>query len=284
MPYITVGAENSAAIDLYYEDHGAGQPVVLIHGFPLSSSAWEKQIPVLLSAGYRTIAYDRRGFGKSSQPVMGYNYDTFTDDLNMLLTELDLQDVILVGHSMGTGEITHYLGTVGSSRISRAVLISALPPFLLKTSDNPEAVDKSIFDGFMQAITMDRYAYQTSFLNDFFNYDQTKGKQVSEEAYRANWEVAVAASAIGTKMSVESWETDFRDDVSRIDIPVLIIHGDADRVLPYPVTAPRMQATLSNSQLVTIKDAPHAIPWTHSDEVNKAMMDFISAGAPVMAR
>jgi non-heme chloroperoxidase len=283
MPYITVGAENSGPIDLYYEDHGSGQPVVLIHGFPLSTTAWEKQVPGLLAAGYRTIAYDRRGFGKSSQPVTGYDYDTFADDLNMIMNELDLHDAILVGHSMGTGEVTRYLGTVGSSRVSRAVLISALPPFLLKTADNPDAVDKSVFDGFMQAITMDRYAYQTSFLNDFFNYDQTKGKQVSEEAYRANWEVAVAASAIATKMSVETWETDFRNDASNIDVPVLIIHGDADRVLPYPMTAPRLQSGIQNCQLVTLKGAPHGIPWTHAEEVNKAMMDFIAAGAPAMA-
>jgi non-heme chloroperoxidase len=283
MPYITVGAENSGPIDLYYEDHGSGQPVVLIHGFPLSSTAWEKQIPGLLSAGCRTVAYDRRGFGKSSQPVTGYDYDTFADDLNMIMTELDLRDAILVGHSMGTGEVTRYLSTFGSDRVSRAVLISALPPFLLKTSDNSEAVDKSVFDGFMQAILKDRYAYQTSFLNDFFNYDQTKGKLVSEEAYRANWEVAVSASAIGTRMSVETWETDFRNDLPNINVPLLIIHGEDDRVLPYPMTAPRVQAAIANSQLVTIKGAPHGIPWTHADEVNKAMMDFISAGSKVMA-
>jgi non-heme chloroperoxidase len=283
MPYITVGAENSGPVDLYYEDHGAGQPVVLIHGFPLSAAAWEKQIPVLLGAGFRTIAYDRRGFGKSSQPVTGYEYNTFADDLNMIMTELDLRDAILVGHSMGTGEVTRYLGTYGSSRVSKAVLISALPPFLLKTSDNPEGVDKSIFDGFQQAIKQDRYAYQTSFLNNFFNYELTKGKQVSEEAYRANWEIAVAASPIGTLTSVTAWQEDFRADLPKIDVPTLIIHGDADRVLPYPATAPRMQQAISNSQLVTLKDAPHGIPWTHADEVNKAIMDFIGVGAPVMA-
>ena len=284
MPYITVGAENSAPVDLYYEDHGAGQPVVLIHGFPLSSSAWEKQIPGLISAGYRTIAYDRRGFGKSSQPITGYDYDTFADDLNMLMSELDLRNAILVGHSMGTGEITRYIGSYGSDRVSKAVLISVLPPFLLKTDDNPEGLEKSLFDGFMDAISMDRYAYQRQFMDNFYNYDQTKGKQVSEDAYQANWNLAVSASPIGTRTCVQTWETDFRSDLSRIDVPVLIIHGDEDRVLPYPNTAPRLQQALPDSQLMTIKGAPHGIPWTHANEVNKAIMDFVAAPATAMAR
>ncbi|BCJ67503.1 alpha/beta fold hydrolase [Polymorphospora rubra] len=284
MPYVTVGTENSAPIDLYYEDHGSGQPVVLIHGFPLSSAAWEKQVPALLMAGYRTIAYDRRGFGQSAQPTSGYDYDTFASDLNMLINELDLSDVVLIGHSMGTGEVTRYLGTYGSDRISRAVLVSTIPPYLLKTSDNPEGVDKALFDGFQQAIVADRYAYQTSFLNDFFNYDQTRGKQVSEEAYRANWNVAVSASPIGTYECVSSWLTDFRADVARIDVPTLIIHGDADRVLPYPLTAPRLNAMLPDSELVTLPGAPHAIPWTHADEVNNAIMQFIGARTPAMSR
>ncbi|HEX5542733.1 MAG TPA: alpha/beta hydrolase, partial [Micromonospora sp.] len=260
MPFITVGTENSAPIALYYEDHGSGQPVVLIHGFPLSSTAWEKQVPPLLAAGYRTIAYDRRGFGKSSQPGTGYEYDTFAADLNALMQELDLRDVVLVGHSMGTGEVTRYLGAYGSGRVSHAVLISPIPPFLLKTADNPDGVDQSVFDGFMQMIRNDRYAYQTRFLNDFFNYDQTKGKQVSEEAYHANWSLAISASAIGTLAAIKTWETDFRPDLPAIDIPVLIIHGDADRVLPYPKTAQRLQDMLPNSQLLTLPGAPHAIP------------------------
>jgi non-heme chloroperoxidase len=280
MPFITVGAENSALIDLYYEDHGAGQPVVLIHGFPLSSDAWEKQVPGLISAGYRTIAYDRRGFGKSSHPAMGYNYDTFAADLDVIMNELDLRDAVLVGHSMGTGEVTRYLGMYGSARVSRAVLISSIPPFLLKTSDNPEGVDQSVFDGFMNAVMADRYAFQTSFLNNFFNYEQTKGKLVSEEAYRANWNLAAAASPIGTLACIKSWLEDFRGDVSRIDVPVLIIHGDADRVLPYPSTSARLPAMIEGSRLVTLKGAPHSIPWTHADDVNRAMMEFIGAPAP----
>jgi non-heme chloroperoxidase len=284
MAYITVSTENSTPVDLYYEDHGSGRPVVLIHGFPLSTTAWEKQVPVLLHAGYRTIAYDRRGFGRSSQPGVGYDYDTFAADLNTIMNELDLRDAVLVGHSMGTGEVTRYLGRYGSDRVSRAVLISTIPPFLLKTADNPDGLDKSIFDGFMQAVRNDRYAYQTSFLNDFFNYDQTKGKLVSEEAYRADWNLAVSASAIGTLACIATWQTDFRADLPRIDVPVLIIHGDADRVLPYPNTAPRLHRQLPGSRLVTIEGGPHAIPWTHANVVNRALMEFIGAPVPVAAR
>jgi non-heme chloroperoxidase len=281
MPFITVGFENSGPVEVYYEDHGSGRPVVLIHGFPLSGVAWEKQVPMLISAGFRAITYDRRGFGYSSRAATGYDYDTFAADLNAVMTELDLRDAILVGHSMGTGEVTRYLSTYGSGRVSKAVLISPLQPFLLKTDDNPEGVERSVFDGFMEAIKKDRYAYQTSFLNNFFNYDQTKGNRVSEEVYRANWNLAVSASPIGTLACVETWLTDFRADVSRIDVPVLIIHGDADNVLPYPVTAVRLRQMLPGSQLVTLPGAPHGIPWTHADEVNKAIMDFI--GAPALA-
>lgn len=284
MPFITVGVENSAPIDLYYEDHGSGQPVVLIHGFPLSSAAWEKQIPMLLSAGYRTIAYDRRGFGKSSQPAIGYDYDTFAMDLAMIMNQLDLRDAVLIGHSMGTGEITRYLSTYGSSRVSKAVFISPIPPFLLKTPDNPDGVDASVFGGFMNAVMADRFAYQTTFLKDFFNYDQTMGKSVSEEVFRAFWNIAVAASPISTQACIRTWQTDFRGDLPRIDVPALIIHGDADRVLPYPVTAPRLQQALPGSQLVTLPGAPHAIPWTHADEVNRAVMDFVGTPMPAMAR
>jgi non-heme chloroperoxidase len=283
MPYITVGAENSGSINLYYEDHGTGQPVVLIHGFPLSGAAWEKQVPGLMSAGYRTITYDRRGFGRSSQPGMGYDYNTFATDLNMLMNELDLRDAILVGHSMGTGEVSRYISMFGSDRVSQAVLISPIPPFLLKTSDNPDGVDKSVFDGFMNAIMADRYAFHTSFLNSFYNYEKTKGKLVSEEAYRASWNLAVSASPIGTLACVKTWTEDFRDDVSRIDVPVLIIQGDADQVLPFPKTGQRLQQMLPGSKMMTVKDGPHSIPWTHADDVNRAMMDFIGAPAPAMA-
>ncbi|MBO4207138.1 alpha/beta fold hydrolase [Micromonospora echinofusca] len=284
MPFITVGAENSAPIDIYYEDHGSGQSVVLIHGFPFSTASWEKQVAALLPAGYRTIAYDRRGFGNSSQPASGYDYDTFAADLDTILTELDLRDVVLVGHSMGTGEITRYLGSYGSGRISRAVLLSPIPPYLLKTPDNPQGVERSLFDGFMQAIRDDRFAYLTSFCDSFFNYRQNRGRLVSEEAYRAHWNVGAQASAIGTLACVEAWLTDFRDDVSRIDVPVLIVQGDDDQVLPYPVTGQRLQPMLPGSRLVTLKGAPHSIPWTNADDVNREILAFVTAPAPAMAR
>ncbi|PWU43277.1 alpha/beta hydrolase [Micromonospora globispora] len=282
MPFITVGTENSAPIDLYYEDHGSGQPVVLIHGFPFSGATWEKQVPALLSSGYRTITYDRRGFGNSAQPAMGYDYDTFAADLDVLMTELDLRNAILVGHSMGTGEVTRYLGAYGSGRVQRAVLLAPLAPFLLKTGDNPEGVEQSLFDGFKQAIQADRFAFLTQFCNNFFNWEQNKGKLVTEEAYRAHWQIGARASALATLQSVDAWLTDFRGDVSRIDVPVLIVQGDQDAVLPYPNTGQRLQPMLAGSQLITLKGAPHGTPWTNAADVNKAILEF--TGAPAMAR
>jgi non-heme chloroperoxidase len=282
MPFITVGTENSAPIDLYYEDHGSGQPVVLIHGFPFSGATWEKMSGPLLAEGYRVITYDRRGFGASAQPAMGYDYDTFTADLDVLMTELDLRNAILVGHSMGTGEVTRYLGAYGSNRVDRAVLMAPLAPFLLKTGDNPEGVEKSLFDGFQKAIIADRFAFLTQFCDTFFNYSENKGKWVSEEAHRAHWQIGAHASAKGTHDSVDAWLTDFRGDLPKIDVPVLIIQGDKDNVLPYPKTGQRLQNMLSDVRLVTLKGAPHGTPWTHPTEVNQAIMEFI--GAPQMAR
>ncbi|TYC19715.1 alpha/beta fold hydrolase [Micromonospora sp. MP36] len=282
MPFITVGTENSAPIDLYYEDHGSGQPIVLIHGFPFNGATWEKVTIPLLNAGYRTITYDRRGFGNSAQPTAGYDYDTFAADLDVLMTELDLRNAILVGHSMGTGEVTRYLGTYGSSRVDRAVLLAPLAPMLLKTPDNPEGVDKSLFDGFQQAILNDRFAFLTQFCQNFFNYDENTGTLVSDEAFRAHWEIGARASAKGTHDSVTAWQTDFRGDLGRIDVPVLIVQGDKDAVLPYPATGQRLQPMLPGSQLITLRGAPHGTPWTNAAEVNKAIMEFI--GAPSMAR
>ncbi|WBB47709.1 alpha/beta hydrolase [Verrucosispora sp. WMMA2044] len=282
MPFITVGTENSAPIDLYYEDHGSGQPIVLIHGFPFNGATWEKVSGPLLDAGYRVITYDRRGFGNSAQPAFGYDYDTFAADLDVLMTELDLRNAILVGHSMGTGEVTRYLGAYGSDRVVRAVLLAPLAPYLRQAPDNPEGVEPSLFEGFKQAITQDRFAYLTQFCNNFFNYDENKGKLVSEEAYRAHWNIGAMASATATHDSVDAWGTDFRADVSRINVPVLIVQGDKDNVLPYPKTGQRLQPMLADSRLVTLKGAPHGTPWTNADEVNKAIMEFI--GSPAMAR
>ncbi|MBF9129937.1 alpha/beta hydrolase [Plantactinospora sp. S1510] len=282
MPYITVGTENSASIDLYYEDHGTGQPVVLIAGFPFGGSTWEKQVGELLPAGFRVITYDRRGFGKSSQPAEGYDYDTFAADLDTILTELELQDIILVGHSMGTGEVIRYLGTYGSERVNRAVVMAPLAPFLLKTADNPEGVDQSLFDGFKQAVVADRFKYLTSFVTAFFNFDENKGKRVSEEAFRGHWNIGAGASAVATLHSIDAWLTDFRPDLPRIDVPVLIIQGDKDNVLPYPATGQRLHPMLPGSELVTLKGAPHGIPWTHAKESNQAIMNFL-AKVPAMS-
>ena len=233
---IIVGKENSKPINLYYEDHGKGQPIVLIHGFPLSGGAWEKEVAALLKAGYRAITYDRRGFGDSSKTAKGYDYDTFAADLDKLMTELDLHDVCLVGHSMGTGELGRYLSTYGSERVSGAVFISPLEPFLLKTDDNPEGVDQSVFDSIKEAIRKDRLAYLTGFLHEFYNLDVTLGKLVSKEVVQYNWNVAAGASPIGTLNCVSAWLTDFREDIPHIDVPSLIIHGHAARILPLQAT------------------------------------------------
>jgi non-heme chloroperoxidase len=276
MPYIKVGQENSGSIDLYYEDHGSGQPIVLIHGYPLSGRAWDKQVAVLIDDGRRVITYDRRGFGKSSQPIMGYDYDTFAADLNALLETLDLRDVILVGHSMGTGEVTRFLGSYGSQRVTKGVLISPIPPFLLQTDDNPEGLPASLFDGFMQSARRDMPAWMKGFLDNFYNYDKFRGTLVSDQAYQASWNVASSASAAAAVACIPTWETDFRDDLGRITVPMLVIQGDEDRVLPYPNTGRRLPGMISDMQMVVIEGGPHAIAWTHDDQVNSALLKFIS--------
>jgi len=276
MAYVEVGKENTAAIKIHYEDHGTGRPIVLIHGFPFSATAWEKEETALLAAGYRVIAYDRRGFGQSSQPSVGYDYDTFVADLDTLLTALNLQDVTLVGHSMGTGEVTHYLGTRGSGRIRNGVLISPIPPFLLKTDDNPKGVPQKVFDDMQQAILKDRLVYLANFNADFFNVDVNLGKSVSQEELNASWNTASIASPKGTHDCVTTWITDFRGDLPKIDVPILVIQGDADRILPYELTGKLLPGLIKGSKLVTLKSAPHGIPWTNADEINKELLAFVA--------
>jgi non-heme chloroperoxidase len=276
MPFVTVGQQNSAPIRIHYEDLGSGQPVVLIHGFPLSGRSWEKQTLALLSAGYRVIAYDRRGFGLSSQPTSGYDYDTFAADLHALLSQLDLREVVLAGMSMGGGEVARYLGTYGSGRVSKAAIISGVPPFLLKTPDNPEGVDKSVFDGILAFIARDRLAYQTAFLKDFYNADVYLGNRVSEEVVRDNWNTAAGASPTGTAACVPTWYTDFRADLPKIDVPTLVMHGDADRILPIAVCGIKTHQAIKDSRFVVVENAPHGLLWTHADEVNKALLDFLA--------
>jgi non-heme chloroperoxidase len=276
MPFLQVGTENSGVTEIYYEDHGAGAPVVLIHGYPLSGRAWEKQLPVLLAAGRRVITYDRRGFGKSSQPAIGYDYDTFAADLNTLMETLDLQDATLVGHSMGTGEVTRYLSKYGSARVSRGVLVSPIPPFLLQADDNPEGLPGSLFQGFVQAAQADSPAFLKGFLDNFYNIDVLHGTRVSDQAYQASWNLATGASAVGTVACITTWTTDFRADLPRIDVPMLVVQGDADRILPFPKTGKRLPGLIKEMSLVVIEGGPHAISWTHSDQVNKALLDFLA--------
>ena len=279
MPYIDVGKENSSPINLYYEDHGSGQPVVLIHGYPLSSTSWEKQIPVLLDAGYRVIAYDRRGFGKSSQPTTGYNYDTFAEDLHHVVTHLKLKDFALVGVSMGGGEVARYIGKYGSKHVNKAVIIGGVPPYLLKTADNPEGVDGVVFEGIKKAVIADRYAFFTEFFKNFFNTDVHLGKRVSEQAIQASWNVAAGASPVASYACVPTWHEDFRKDVAKIDVPTLVIHGDSDRIVPFSAAGQRTARLVKGAELVVIKDGPHNVAWTHAEEVNAALVRFLGKKA-----
>ncbi len=274
--HVEVGKENSTSINLYYEDHGSGQPVVLIHGYPLSSASWEKQVPVLLNAGYRVIAYDRRGFGKSSQPTTGYNYDTFAEDLRKLITHLRLRDFVLVGFSMGGGEVARYVGKYGSKDVSKAVIIDGVPSHLIKSADDPEGLDASVFEGIEKAVAADRYAFFTEFFKNFYNTDVNLGKRVSEEAMRASWNTAAIASATASLACVPTWYEDFRADVAKIDVPTLVIHGDADRIVPFALGGQRTAKMIPGAELVVIKDGPHNVAWTHADEVNSALVTFLA--------
>lgn len=276
MPFITVGSENSTSIDLYYEDHGTGQPVVLIHGYPLDGHSWEKQSAALLAAGYRVITYDRRGFGQSSQPTTGYDYDTFAHDLSVVLDTLDLNDVVLVGFSMGTGEVGRYIGTYGSARVAKVAFLASLEPFLLRTDDNPTGVPQAVFDDIRAAVTADRYAYFTDFYKSFYNTDDTLGTRLSEEALRNSWNVAAGASWFASSAAVPTWITDFRADIPKIDVPALILHGTADNILPIDATGRPFHALLPEATYVEIEGAPHGLLWTHAAEVNEALLAFLA--------
>jgi non-heme chloroperoxidase len=276
MPRIAVGTENSAAIEIHYEDHGSGRPVVLVHGYPLDGNSWERQERVLLAAGYRVITYDRRGFGRSSQPTVGYDYDTFAADLNTLLEHLALDGVVLVGFSMGTGEVTRYLGRYGSKRVRKAALLGAIPPFLLRTDDNPEGVDGAVFEGIKAAIVRDRYAYFKDFFDNFYNVDELAPDRISDRALQASFNVAAGASPYASYACVDTWLTDFRGDLPRIDVPTLVVHGTHDRILPYSATAERLPPLIADLRLVTVEGGPHNIAWTHPDEVNTAVLQFLA--------
>jgi pimeloyl-ACP methyl ester carboxylesterase len=241
----------------------------------LSGASWEKQIPGLLGAGCRTITYDRRGFGKSSQPTEGYNYDTFAEDLHTLITHLKLQNFTLVGFSMGGGEIARYFGKYGPAGVSKAVIIGGIPPFLLKTADNPEGVDGGVFEGIKKAVAGDRYAFFTEFFKNFYNTDLLLGKGVSEEAVRASWNLAAGASATASLACVSTWVEDFRRDLARIDVPTLVIHGDNDRIVPIAASGARTANLIKGARLVTVKGGPHCISWTHAEEVTRELLNFL---------
>jgi non-heme chloroperoxidase len=278
MAFITVGKENSTPINLYYEDLGSGPPVVLIHGYPLTGHSWERQTKALLDAGHRVIAYDRRGWGQSSQPTTGHDYDTYAADLNELLEQLELTDIVLCGFSMGTGEVTRYLGTYGSDRVEKAVLLGAIPPFLLKTDDNPEGVDGSVFEGIKAAVLKDRYAYFKQFFDDFYNVDRLAPERISEQAWQASFNVACMGSAYSSYACVDAWLTDFRDDLPKIDVPMLVVHGTEDRVLPFEATAGRLTDLIDDVKVVPVEEGPHNIGWTYPEVVNPLLLAFIKDG------
>ncbi|WP_444963429.1 alpha/beta fold hydrolase [Nocardiopsis sp. M1B1] len=277
MGRITIGTENSTPIELHYEDQGSGQPVVLIHGYPLDGHSWEKQTAALLDAGYRVITYDRRGFGQSSQPSTGYDYDTFAADLNTVLQTLDLTDVVLVGFSMGTGEVGRYLGTYGSARVAKAAFLASLEPFLLQTEDNPAgAAPREFFEGVVAAVKADRYAYFTDFYKNFYNLDENLGTRISEEAVRNSWDVAAGSGAVASAAAPLTWFTDFRADIPKIDVPALILHGTADNILPIDATGRAFSALLPSADYVEIEGAPHGLLWTHAEEVTEALLAFLA--------
>jgi non-heme chloroperoxidase len=278
MGFIKVGQENSTSIGLYFEDLGSGQPVVLIHGYPLNGHSWEKQTKALLDAGYRVIAYDRRGWGRSSQPTTGIDYDTYTADLNELLEQLELTDIVLAGFSMGTGEVARYLGTFGSDRVDKAAMFGAIPPFLLKTDDNPEGVDESVFDGIREAAINDRYAWFKQFLDDFYNVDKFAPDRISDQAWQASFNVACMGSAYSSYACVDNWLTDFRDDLPKIDVPTLVVHGTEDRILPFDSTASRLSDLIDDVTVIPVEGAPHNIGWTHPEVLNPLFLAFLDGG------
>jgi non-heme chloroperoxidase len=277
MASVNVGQENSAPIEIYYEDLGSGPAVVLLSGWPFDGRAWERQLNPLLSAGYRVITIDRRGFGRSSRPSVGYNFDTLAADVDAVLTELDLHDATLVGHSLGTGEVARYIGRYGTDRLRSAVFIESLAPSFVKSADNPTGVDEAGVAGVQQAIVDDRYAWLTGLIGDFLNLDDYLGKRVGEDTVRALWAAGAEASPVATRACVRTWLEDFNADIERINIPTLIVHGTADRILNIDGQGRRLHAALPDARYLEIDGGPHVLVVTHADEVNRALVEFLSA-------
>ncbi|MFI0486199.1 alpha/beta fold hydrolase [Actinomadura sp. 9N215] len=280
MGYINVGTENSTAVELYYEDHGAGRPVVLIHGYPLDGNSWERQARELIDAGFRVITYDRRGFGRSSKAGAGYDYDTFAADLNTVLETLDLRDVILVGFSMGTGELARYVKNHGHERVAKLAFLASLEPFLVAADDNPTGVPRSVFDGIEEAARADRFAWFTKFYQDFYNLDENLGTRISQEAVTASWNTATGSAPVAAYAVVSSWIEDFRSSVAAVRAsgkPALIVHGTADNILPIDATGRPFHQAFPEAEYVEIDGAPHGMLWTHAAEVNEVLLRFVRA-------
>ena len=279
MATVTVGTENSAPIEVYYEDHGSGQPVVLIHGYPLDGNSWELQARELIAAGFRVITYDRRGFGRSTKVGAGYDYDTFAADLNTLLETLDLREVILVGFSMGTGELARYVKAYGHDRVAKLAFLASLEPFLLQREDNPTGVPQEVFDGIIDAALTDRYAWFTAFYENFYNLAENLGSRVSQQVVTANWNTATASAPVAAYAVVPAWIEDFRDDVAAVRAsgkPALIVHGTSDNILPIDATGRPFHAAFPEADYVEIDGAPHGLLWTHAADVNKVLLDFVT--------
>jgi len=276
MPELTVGQENATDIELYYEDHGSGRPVVLIHGWPLSGRSWEPQIAPLIDAGHRVITYDRRGFGASSQPWDGYDYDTLAADLKALLEHLDLRDVTLVGFSMGGGEVARYIAAHGTDRVAQAVFAAAVPPYLFKSDDNPEGgLDDATIEQFEGGVTGDRLAFLEEFTKAFFSADEKL--QVSEPQRLYARDIAEMASPKGTLDCIAAFgRTDFRADLEKVDVPTLVIHGDSDATVPFEVSGKRTAQTVAGAELVVIEGGPHGINVSHAQEFNAALLEFVA--------
>ena len=275
MGIVAIGHENSAPIELYYEDHGSGSPVVLLAGWPLDSRSWEPQLATLLDAGHRVILYDRRGFGQSSRPAAGYDFDTLAEDLDTVLVDLDLREVTLVGFSLGTGELARYVGSHGTDRLRACVFIESLAPSFAKSAENPNGADQAMVASVQQAISADRFKWLTGLLGDLFNLDENLGHRISDETVRATWSAAVDASPIATWACPPGWLEDFSSDITQIDIPTLILHGTADRILPIEGQGRRLHAALPDATYVEIEGGPHVMCVTHASEVNRELLSFL---------
>lgn len=277
MAYLKVGKENNTDIELYYEDHGSGRPVLLIHGWPLSGASWERQVAALLAAGHRVITYDRRGFGRSSQPTAGYDYDTMASDTYKLIEALDLKGVTLVGFSMGGGEVARYLGKYAEpGRVTKAVFMSSIAPALRHSADNPEGVDPKVFEGIKQGIEADRFAFLATFFKNFYNKKVVGGTDISDDAIHASFNIGSASSYYAFLNCVDAWLEDFRADIATIKIPTLVIHGDADQILPIDATGKRAAALIPGAEYHVVAGGPHGLNWTHATEVNKVLLAFIA--------